>query len=130
MKKKSCVGWESFPGWMHKIDTDSLGNATGCHLKDGSQSWYCSECRYKDGGEMIKMAKVIVVTWQSPSGDCIDVCKKCQNTTPWPKDRTGQEYCMVKRGAHHALRCDVCGCNDHEDEIPKDLEQHIGDVVE
>lgn len=54
MKKKSCVGWESFPGWMHKIDTDSLGNATGCHLKDGSQSWYCSECRYKDGGEMKK----------------------------------------------------------------------------
>jgi hypothetical protein len=45
-----------------------------------------------------------VVTWQSPSGDTLDICLECEvqlaKSWSWPKDRTGQDYCQVSHGLH------------------------------
>ena len=54
MKKNTCAGWKHCPEWVHEIVKNTNGDAVGCHLKDLSQSWNCSECRYRDAGEMQK----------------------------------------------------------------------------
>lgn len=52
-----------------------------------------------------------VVTWQSPSGQTIDVCRICEERLnaehTWPRDGRGEEYCQVSRGEHHG-ECDLC----------------------
>jgi hypothetical protein len=52
-----------------------------------------------------------VVTWQSPSGDRIRICPKCEERLTaegtWPKDARGDQYCQVSRGLHWGI-CDTC----------------------
>lgn len=50
-----------------------------------------------------------VVTWQSPRGYRINVCKECENNLAgnWPKDAFGEEYCSVFIALHRGT-CDVC----------------------
>lgn len=51
-----------------------------------------------------------VVTWQSPSGQTINVCRPCERrlteAQEWPRDTQGQEYATVSHG-EHAGRCEV-----------------------
>ena len=51
-----------------------------------------------------------VVTWQSQSGETIDVCDECQRrleaAREWPRDGCGREYCSVSHGLHRG-QCDV-----------------------
>ncbi len=58
-----------------------------------------------------------VVTWQSPSGDTLDICRECevrlQRDRQWPKDGRGQEYCSVHHGLHESeMGCDADGHTD------------------
>lgn len=53
MRKNTCAGWRYNP-LDHEIDLNGNGDAIGCHLKDGSQSWNCRGCRYRDSGELRK----------------------------------------------------------------------------
>lgn len=52
-----------------------------------------------------------VVTWQSPSGQAINICRKCEqrlrSSNSWPKDSQGQEYCQVSHGLHTSV-CHTC----------------------
>ena len=52
-----------------------------------------------------------VVTYQSPSGQTIDICRDCEQEltarASWPRDDRGQEYCSVSRGLHDGT-CHVC----------------------
>lgn len=45
-----------------------------------------------------------VVTWQTPSGDTIDLTKaqerKLTKAGRWPRNAQGEEYCQVKIGLH------------------------------
>lgn len=54
-----------------------------------------------------KMKKVI--TYQSPNGEKIDVCKSCEKKLSgnWPRDSKGSEYCTISHGAHKGT-CNVC----------------------
>lgn len=46
-----------------------------------------------------------VITWQTPSGDKINVCTACKKArVRIPKTKTGEEYCQVYRGIHRG-RC-------------------------
>ncbi len=49
-----------------------------------------------------------VITWMSPSGAKIDVCRDCERRLGehWPKDSRGQEYSEVSHGLHSG-ECDV-----------------------
>jgi len=58
MKKDTCAGWKYSPHWDHVIDKNNNGDAIGCHISDGSQSWYCSECRHKDSGACPDLSEV------------------------------------------------------------------------
>ena len=53
-----------------------------------------------------------VVTWMSPTGDTMDICRECEAKLEgrWPKDARGQEYCQVSRGLHRG----ECQCEDHQ----------------
>ena len=56
----------------------------------------------------------IVVTWQSPRGDYIDIGVAQERLLRpygvWPKDSAGEEYCTVSRGAH----CGTPTCTDEQ----------------
>jgi len=51
-----------------------------------------------------------IVTWQSPSGNTMDICSCCKRRLEaaysWPKDDDGQEFCSVSRGLHRGV-CDL-----------------------
>jgi hypothetical protein len=40
-----------------------------------------------------------VVTWQTPSGDTVDLCRECDKL-PAQRNERGEEYCQVSHGAH------------------------------
>lgn len=48
-----------------------------------------------------------VVTWQSPGGGTMKVCRKCEEDFrqrgKWPRNARGEEYCTVSRGAHEGV---------------------------
>lgn len=54
-----------------------------------------------------------VVTWQSPRGIKINICKECEKKLEgkWPKDWSGEEFCTVYKGIHNG-RCDICEAYD------------------
>ncbi len=54
MRKNTCAGWKQYPEWTHEIEKNGNGDAVGCHLVDGSQSWTCAGCKFRDAGEMQK----------------------------------------------------------------------------
>lgn len=45
-----------------------------------------------------------VVTWQSPSGATMQICRPCEErltkANQWPRDGNGTELCSVSRGEH------------------------------
>lgn len=57
------------------------------------------------------MSKQKVVTWQSPNGGKISVCKPCEErltkALAWPKDEFGVQFCQVFHGLHLG-ECDIC----------------------
>lgn len=52
-----------------------------------------------------------VVTWSTPRGDTIDICRECEARMAakgtWPGHRDGGEYCHVSRGLHYGI-CQTC----------------------
>lgn len=54
---------------------------------------------------------MIVVTWESPMEQRLNVCPNCERELrakhEWPKDSRGEEYCQVYIGAHDGT-CDIC----------------------
>jgi hypothetical protein len=54
---------------------------------------------------------MLVVTWQSPSGDRVRICQACEARLKadeaWTHDRRGQEHCQVSHGLHWGY-CDLC----------------------
>jgi hypothetical protein len=54
-----------------------------------------------------------VITWVSPAGQTINVCRKCEArltaAREWPRDGRGDEYCQVHRGLHRG-ECDIEDC--------------------
>lgn len=46
----------------------------------------------------------LVVTWQAPNGDTINVTRDAQELFDlagvWPRNAIGQEYCTVSHGLH------------------------------
>jgi len=56
---------------------------------------------------------ISVITYQTPSGDTIQVCEACEREIqewkePWPKNKKGEEYCSIYMGQHPGI-CDLCG---------------------
>lgn len=54
-----------------------------------------------------------VITWQSPCGETLDVCVRCERdlSRHWPRDSRGEEFCQVSRGKHVG-RCGVTQSHD------------------
>lgn len=50
------------------------------------------------------------ITWVSPSGEKIDVCRHCSSfVTDWPRDSKGREFCTVSEGLHTSdSPCEIC----------------------
>lgn len=49
-----------------------------------------------------------VITYQTPSGDRIDITpaqeRKLTQRGVWPRNEAGQEYCQVHKGLHYGTR--------------------------
>jgi hypothetical protein len=43
-----------------------------------------------------------VVTWQTPSGDTVDLCRECDKL-PAQRNECSEEYCQVSHGAHRGV---------------------------
>lgn len=56
-----------------------------------------------------------IVTWGSPSGNSISICRECQKRLEavgqWPRDGRGEEYCQVIFGERYGSHCDVHPCS-------------------
>lgn len=55
-----------------------------------------------------------VITWQTPSGEKINVTPKQEKMArkmgKWPRSAKGEEYCTVSHGLHCGMPTyDVCG---------------------
>jgi hypothetical protein len=50
-----------------------------------------------------------VTTWQTASGEKIDICKVCEKSLSgdWPRNDRGEEFCQVSHGLHDG-ECDTC----------------------
>ena len=50
-----------------------------------------------------------VVTYQTATGNKIDICQKCERERKgnWPKNDRGEEYATVSMGLHKG-ECDIC----------------------
>jgi hypothetical protein len=57
-----------------------------------------------------------VVTWQSPRGERIDICRMCEHRLTrqgWPKDATGEQYAQVYMGQHKGM-CEAPGHSEQQ----------------
>lgn len=59
-----------------------------------------------------------VVTYQTPSGETIEICDACEArltaARDWPRSSRGEEYCQVSYGRHDGS-CAICGAGSDDD---------------